>query len=142
MAHPIFELTGDLEWLRRSNPGDLNALRDLRDLAVMYGRFQDYRELRSEETAKRIADFSKDVRALEPSQIIAQLPPDPRKSDEPMLVAALAELQRRPLEVDPNRSDILDALIGYADRHRLRHLDGLRDVIAQRGWARDIARGQ
>lgn len=142
MGHSIFELTGDLRWLRQANPGDLTSLRDLRDLAAMYGRFQEYRELRKEETAQRIAEFSKRVHELEPSQIVAQLPPDPRKSDEPMLVTALAELQRRPLEDDPNRSDILDALIGYADRHRLRPLDGLRGVVAQKNWASDMAREQ
>ncbi len=142
MVHPIFELTGDVAWLRQAHPDDESSLRDLRDLAAMYGREGDYRELRTAETKKRIAGFSTRVRDLEPSQIIQQLPPEPRNSDEPMLVTALAELHRRPLEVDPSRSDYLDALIDYAVRHHLSPLDGLRDVVTQKGWASPSARAE
>jgi hypothetical protein len=140
MAHPIFELTGDLNWLRHARPDDLASLRDLRDLAATYGRFQDYRELREEETRKSVADFESRAGKMEPSEIVQQLPAVPRKSDEAMLRTALEELHRRPLEVDPGRPDVLDAVIGYADRHGLRPLDGLSSVVTHKGWASDTAR--
>src|SRR2546423_8544894 len=104
MASPVFELTGDLRMLRRFNPGTVETLSYVRNLAAINGRFDDYRELRGEVQRKREADFREKRDRLSPVEIIGALPPPPYSTDdEPLLRAALEELHRRPLTEDPHR---------------------------------------
>ena len=141
MALPVYELTGDLGMLRRWNPGSVEALELLRNLAAANGRFDDYRELRDEVRRKRDANFHQKLPRLSPVEIIGALPPAPYSTDdEPLLRDALAELHRRPLTDDPHRINELDALVDYALRHRLEPLDGINSIVLMHGAASDITR--
>jgi len=129
MARPLFELTGDLAMLRRAQPGTVNSLYLLQSIAGTYGRFDDYRVLRDELRAKWRSDFFAKLHRVAPAEIIGSLPPPPyRADDQPLLVAALDELHRRPLDSDPHRGDVVPGLIDYVVRHHLRPLYGI-DVI-------------
>lgn len=120
MARPLFDLTGDLSMLRRWNPGNADALIYLRNTAAMYGRFAEYRELRSETSQKRIAEFREALPRRTPEEIVDALPEPPYSTDdEPLLRDALAELRRRPLAEAPHHTARLDALDDYAHRHDL-----------------------
>jgi hypothetical protein len=141
MALPLFELTGDLGMLRRSNPGSEEALTYLRNVAATNGRFDDYRELRDEVMRKRDANFREKLPRLSPVEIINALPQPPYSSDdEPLFRDALAELHRRPLTEDPHRGHVLDAVVDYAPRHGLEPLDGINSIVHMRGAASDITR--
>ena len=48
MAHEIYALTGDLDYLLRARPAGPAALRVIAALAATYGRFDDYRALRAQ----------------------------------------------------------------------------------------------
>jgi hypothetical protein len=139
-ASPLFDLTGDLALLRRSRPPTFAATEWLRGLAVMNGRFADYRELRAEATLLRTREISLRLHSLPPSQLVASLPPNPTVDDGPLIAAALRALETRPLEVDCGRPDVLEAVIDFALRHRLRPLDGLAPTISEKSWASAYAR--
>jgi len=141
MAKPLFDLTGDLQMLRRFNPGTEQTLEFVRNTAATYGFFQDYRELRAEVARKRIADFRARLPQLSPAEIINELPQPPYSTDdEPLLREALAELHRRPLIEDPHRGFVVDALVDYALRHHLEPLDGIDSIVRIRGSAGDRTR--
>ena len=141
MARPIFDLTGDVAFLRRWNPGSERALTLLRDLAVINGHFADYRALRGDVIRQRTIEFREKLPSLTPSDIVGQLPPPPYATDdEPMLRDALAELHRRPLIEDPRHSAELDAFVDYALRHHLRPLDGIDAIVHMPGALSDLTR--
>jgi len=130
MAKPLFDLTGNLAYLRRWNPGTARSLELLRNLAATNGRFADYRELREELARQRAVEFREALPRLAPAEIIGELPPPPYTTDdEPLLRDVLAELHRRPLTEDPHHAAELDALDGYALRHHLEPLDGIDAVV-------------
>lgn len=140
LAKPLFDLTGDLGMLRRWNPGTVETLEFVRNLAAMYGRFEDYRALRAEVTRKREADFRAKEHELSPADIVAAVPQPPYSTDdEPLLREALAELHRRPLTEDPHRIAQLDGLVDYGLRHHL-PLDGIDSIVHIAGSASDAAR--
>jgi hypothetical protein len=141
LAGPLFELTGDLTYLRRNQPHTAETIDGLRLLAVTNGRFGDYRELRGELVAARTADVIRQLDNLPPSQIVAALPAHPTTDDQPMILAALRALHDRPLEVDCGRPDILGALIDYGVRHRL-PLDGLAMAKSESSWADAFTRAE
>jgi hypothetical protein len=142
MAQPLFELTGDLKYLRRYGPHTIDAIDTLRVMAVTNGRFKDYRELRKELVTMRTAELLRQLTSLEPSQIVSSLPAHPTVDEEPLLRSVLLALHTRPLEVDCGRPDILEALIDFAVRHGLTPLDGLRPVTREPSWANAFARAQ
>lgn len=135
VAQPLFELTGDLKYLRRNQPHTIETVRGLRDLAAMHGRFDDYRELRDELNALRREQLPKRFESLPPSEIITALPAHPTADDQVLITAALRVLHEQPLEVDCGRPDVLDAVIDYALRHRLAPLDGLAQTVHEPKWA-------
>lgn len=141
LAGPLFELTGDLGLLRRAQPGTIDTIEGLSGLAVMNGRFEDYRQLRNELVIVRTRELIKHLDTLSPSQIVAALPPRPTTDDQPMLVAALRALEKEPLEVDSGQPDRLEHLIDYAVGHRL-PLSGLRPAIQEKGWASPFQRAE
>jgi hypothetical protein len=142
MAGPIFELTGDLSLLRRVHPPTVEALEALREMAVTNGRFDDYRALRGELALARAAALRDHAATLSPSEIIQRLPNRLHDDERPLVITALGALHERPLEVDPGRPDVLEALITYAVAHQLGPLDGLRHVVGERAWASPYARAQ
>lgn len=137
---PVWQLTGDMSFLRRANPGTPAALAVLRDLAAMNGLFADYGELREEARQSRFEELSSSLHSLSPAEIIQRLPPDFDQRDEPLLKLVLEELRRRPLDMNPDRGDTLERLIGYALRHNLEPLAGLEQVVTGEGWASESAR--
>lgn len=141
LAGPLFELTGDLTYLRRNQPHTAETIDGLRLLAVTNGRFKDYRELRGELATARTEDLIRQLDNLPPSQIVAALPAHPTTDDQAMILAALRALHDRPLEVDCGRPDILEALIDYGVRHRL-PLDGLAMAKSESTWAGAFTRAE
>lgn len=129
MAEPLFELTGDLTMLRRWQPGTAQATALLIELALPNGKFDDYRALRQQLVERRYAELAPKLPHLSPAEIIQALPSPPYTSDQqPLLVAVLNELHRRPLDEDPHVVPVVDGLIDYVLRHHLRPIDGLEFV--------------
>lgn len=141
LAGPLFALTGDLSLLRRAMPPTIATIEGLSELAIVNGRFEDYRQLRKELVTVRTRELIRRLDTLVPSQIVAALPAHLTTDDQPMLVAALGALKRQPLEVDSGRPDLLDELIDYAFRHRL-SLEGLKAVIQEKSWAGAFQRAE
>jgi hypothetical protein len=126
---PLFQLTGNMALLRRTNPGTLNALTQLEELAATYGMYDDYRSLREEARRKRLEDFALTRTTLLPTELATALPEHLEVADDPLLLAVLDEAHRRPLEGPPARS--IDGLIDFAIRHDLGPLDGFEAVVAE-----------
>ena len=131
MYRPLWELTGDFAYLRRNAPDTERALVALRDLAVMNGRFDDYRELRAVLPSKRLEIFQQRRATMTPPELIALLPQNITKPYEPLVRGVLEELQHRPLDAGNAAStrDRAEKLIAYALRHDIRPLDGLEALI-------------
>ena len=141
LAGPLFELTGDLSLLRREQPHTVDTIAGLSWLAVMNGRFEDYRQLRRELVEARTHALISQLDNLSPSQIVVALPPHLTTDDQPMVLAALKALQKQPLEVDCGRADLLDHLIDYAVGHNL-PLGGLKLAIREKIWASPFQRAE
>jgi hypothetical protein len=141
MAGPLFDLTGDLSMLERAQPHTEYSTGVLIDLALQNGRFGDYRNLRGELQRLRSADFNARVRTASPADLLAHFPDPPYYFDsEPLIVALLDELHRRPLDEMPARPAVVDGIVDYALRHGLEPLDGLEIVTRKEGAASDANR--
>ncbi|HEX3578963.1 MAG TPA: hypothetical protein VHY33_10405 [Thermoanaerobaculia bacterium] len=141
MAQPLFELTGDLTMLERSRPRNEYATGILISLALRNGLFEDYRKLREDLQRERLEDFTARARSSSPADLIAHFPDPPYRADsEPLIVALLDELHRRPLDEVPGRPVIIDSVVDYALRHNLEPLDGLELVTHRQGAASDATR--
>jgi hypothetical protein len=139
MAKPLFELTGDLPFLHRAGPPTADTIRGLINLALPNGLFADYRSLRQELQRKRIDEFSRQRGVSTPEELVAQFPKPPYHSDaEPLITGLLEELHRRPLDDDPGRTDVVEAIVDYALRHDIRPIDGL-EVITRRPGSASVA---
>jgi hypothetical protein len=139
MAQPLFELTGDLSMLRRSGPSTADASAALISLALANGLFADYRALRAELQQKRIDNVNELQHTDTPEELVARFPGPPYHTDaEPLIRAFLDELRRRPLVDNPNRADVIDAVVDYALRHNLGPLDGL-EIITRKPGAATVA---
>lgn len=142
MHRPLWELTGDLGYLRANAPPTANALAILRDLAVTNGRFRDYRELRAALVKKRMEIFNAERTTRTPAELVALVPRPPAKADEPLVRAVLEELRRRPLAAEsaPLSRDRTEALIAFATRQRI-PLDGLESLLGNElAWTAPAAR--
>jgi hypothetical protein len=136
MEKPIFDLTGDLSYLRRCGPQTANTIASLMDLALASGRFADYRALRAGMQQKRLDEFNARLNTDAPEELVSSFPDPPYHAiDEPMIKALLEELHQRPLSSAPARRDVYDDLIDYAIRHQLGPLDGLEVVTRTQGAA-------
>jgi hypothetical protein len=136
MEQPIFELTGDLSYLRRSGPQTANMFASLMNLALANGRFADYRALRADVQQKRLDELRARLHTDTPEELMSSFPPPPyHESDEPLIKALLDELHQRPLSSAPSRGDLYDELIDYAIRHELGPLDGLEVITRSQGVA-------
>jgi hypothetical protein len=136
MARPLFELTGSLSMLRRSHPDNSLSTGLLMALAAQNGFFADYRELRAEWQRRRVDEFNAFSRTATPDELMARFPDPPYHADaEPSIVALLQELHRHPIEDNPNRPNVIDAVVDYALRHDLSPLDGLQGIAAKPGAA-------
>jgi hypothetical protein len=141
MAQPLFELNGDLSMLERVQPHTEYSTEVLIAIALPNGRFDDYRRLRDELLRLRLADFNARARTAAPADLIARFPDPPYHADsEPLIIALLEELHRRPLDEPPNRPAVIEAIVDYALRHDLGPLDGLEIVTRKAGGASDATR--
>jgi len=139
MAKPLFELTGDLSLLRHAHPPTRYATGIVMDLASTNGFFDDYRTLRAETERRLNDDFKAQRHAATPAELIAHFPDPPYHADaEPMITGLLEELHRRPLDDNPGRVAVVDAIVDYALRHGLGPLDGL-EVITRKPDAASIS---
>lgn len=139
MAEPLFELTGDLSLLRHTHPPTRYGIGIVMDLALANGFFDDYRNLRVEMERRLNEDFTARKQRDTPAELIARFPDPPyHADDEPVIVSLLEELHRRPLDDNPGRPAVIDAIIDYALRHGLGPLDGL-EVITRKPDAASIA---
>ena len=139
MARPLFELSGDLSLLRRAAPPTADSLAALISLALPNGRFADYRALRGELQQKHIDDFNGRRHTVTPEELVERFPLPPYRADEePLIRALLDELHARPLDDNPGRGDVLDAVADYALRHNIGPLDGL-EVITRKPGAATVA---
>lgn len=136
MARPIFELTGDLAYLQRNGPPTESTIRALIGFALPNGRFADYRILREALSKKRIEEMNARIHTDTPEELVAQFPGPPYHADtETLIQILLNELHQRPLTENPGRNEMMDAVIDYATRHRLRPLDGLEVISRANGAA-------
>jgi hypothetical protein len=136
MARPIFEMTGNLSMLRRSHPPTESSIRMLISLALPNGLFADYRDLRGELERQRMDDFAARRHTATPDELLTSFPEPPYHADaEPLIAALLGELHRRPLDDNPNRPQVVDAIVDYSLRHGLGPLDGLEVIIRKPGSA-------
>lgn len=127
MYAALWSLTRDLGLLRRANPGDANSIYNLRALAAMYGRFDDYRALR-EELRRKQMEALEERRARPPAELLAVLPTTIDAADIPLVKAILAELHRRPIDVNSGPVGIGTPLLEFALDHDLGPLDGLQEL--------------
>jgi hypothetical protein len=136
MEQPIFELTGDLSYLRQSGPQTENTVASLMNMALASGRFDDYRALRADLQQKRLDELRARIDTDTPEELVNSFPTPPyHEADEPMIKALLEELHQRPLSSAPNRGGFYDGLIDYAIRHDLGPLDGLEVITRSQGVA-------
>lgn len=143
MVGPIYALTADLDYLRRTAPRTAQASAALASLAATYGRFDHYRVLRVELQRQRAAEFAAAMRTATAAEVIAALPSPPYHDDaRPIVEAALARLHLRPLDTNPARRDEVDALVDYALRHGLAPLAGIEPIVHIEGAASDTIRAR
>lgn len=130
LHQPLWQLTGDFDYLRRNAPDDERSLVWLRDIAATNGRFDDYRALRAAIDQERLETFEERRGTLTPPQMLALLPPRLTKNDEPLLRRILEELNQRPLGAgDAAGVRRADELVSFAIRHRIGPLHGLEALM-------------
>ena len=141
MAQPLFELTGDLSMLERARPHSDYATGIVISLALSNGFFEDYRKLRVDLQRERLDDFAARAKTSSPADLIIHFPDPPYRADsEPLIVALLDALHRRPLDEVPGKPAIIDAVVDYALRHNLEPLDGFELITHRQGAASDATR--
>lgn len=134
LHRPIWALTRDLALLRSYAPQTEKALQQLVELAVINGRFDDYRRLREDVRRVRDEAAAAERASLTPPQLLQMLHPPFRVTDEPLIIEVLKELQRRPIDEDP-QAPSLNALIDFIIDHHLGPLEGLEAITRMQGSA-------
>lgn len=140
MLRPLWQLTHDFGYLRRVAPDTIDARRALLDLAASTGRFADYRSLRSELKTRTLAEFERRRRDAAIADLLALLPPRFDMGDEPLVHAALEEIDRNPLPASDDGR--LQRILEFSIRHRLQPIGGLRPLITAPGRAKDVLRAR
>jgi hypothetical protein len=132
LHRPLWELTRDLGYLRRSAPPTIANLTLLRDLAITSGEFGEYRQLR---TSLRDARMN-DVRARRATATIAEMTsilPHPLTADDaPLVRAILEEIDRRPFDLQTMGGRV-EELALFAIRHGLHPLTAFAPLIDVEG---------
>lgn len=142
LALPFFEATGRFDVLRRANPGTVDALTFLRQLAATNGLFDDYRDLRAATRERRVADYRARIRTMPHRDMLADLPNPITVEDKPVVQLVLDELNRRPLDADPGNPAIVDELVAFAIDHHMTPLNGLDAITLESGSASDATRAR
>lgn len=138
---PLWELTRDFAYLRRVAPRDVGSLTALRDIAVLWGRFDDYRELRAAIRAERLRRF----RAQRPTATLQELhvllPEHLTAADAPFIQELLEEMNRRPFDASQAGARI-DEVTRFAIEHDLQPLEALRPLVTTRERIDDVTRAR
>jgi len=142
LAAPLLQLTGDFSFIRRNAPPTEEALVGLRELAATNGRFDDYRALRAEVHAKRLAELEARRAIASPADLIRNIPLPLEAADRPFVQQVLGELHRRPLDEDPGNPNVVDELIDFALRQNLQPLDGIDIFVREQHSASPAARAR
>jgi hypothetical protein len=132
LHRPLWELTHDLRYLRRSAPQTIRALAMLRELAIAGGDFAEYRELRAAMRDRRMRDFQAKRATASVAELIDILPRPITDSDEPLVHAILAEIDRRPFDVQTMGGRV-EELALYAIRHDVKPLTALAPLVDRVG---------
>lgn len=141
MTPAIWQLTRDLGYLRAVAPRTLRALESLRGLAVMHGRFDEYRALREEIRVARLESFRAMRKAARPAEMLALLPPRLDRDEVPLVQGILEELDLRPFEPDQMDRRV-EELTRFAVRHDVKPLTGLAPLVGIRGKLEPVTRAQ
>lgn len=128
LHRPLWELTRDLSYLRRTAPQTLNALSMLRDLALTSGDFTEYRELRTALSTTRMETFRAKRATATVAELTELLPQTITDADEPLVREILAEIDRRPFDVQHVGGRIEDLAV-FAIRHDLKPLTALAPFL-------------
>ncbi len=132
LHRPLWELTHDLRYLRRSAPQTIHALSMLRELAIASGNFAEYRELRAAMRDRRMSDFRAKRATATVAELIDILPRPITDSDEPLVRAILAEIDRRPFDVHTMGGRV-EELALYAIAHDVKPLTALAPFVDRVG---------
>jgi hypothetical protein len=128
MHRPLWELTRDLAYLRRTAPKSINALWMLRELAIASGDFREYRELRAALAQARMNEFRAKRATATVGELIAILPHAMSSEDEPLVRAILEDIEHRPFDVE-HMGNRLEELALFAIRHDLKPLTALAPLV-------------
>jgi hypothetical protein len=132
LHRPLWELTHDLGYLRRSAPQTIHALSMLRELAITGGDFAEYRELRAAMRDRRMSDFQAKRATATVAELIDILPRPITDSDEPLVRAILEEIDRRPFDAQTMGGRVEDLAL-YAISHDVKPLTALAPFVESVG---------
>jgi hypothetical protein len=132
MHRSLWELTRDLAYLRRVAPQSINALTQLRELAIASGDFREYRELRVALREARMDEFRAKRTTATVAELIAIVPQMITLDDAPLLRAILEEIERRPFDVESMGGRLEDITL-FAIRHDLKPLTALAPLVEIHG---------
>jgi hypothetical protein len=132
LHRPLWELTRDLGYLRRSAPKTTHALGMLTSLAITGGDFAAYRELRAAMRDAEMNDFRAKRTTATVAELINILPRPIAGSDEPLVRAILEEIDRRPFDPQTMGGRLEDLTL-FAIRHNVKPLTALSPLVDRVG---------
>lgn len=132
LHRPLWELTRDLGYLRRSAPKSVDALWLLRELALASGDFGEYRQLRAALGTLRMELF----RARRSTATIAELTDLLSRTlsdtDDALVQGILEEIDRRPFDVQ-HMGGRMEEIALFAIRRELQPLSALTPYLELQG---------
>jgi hypothetical protein len=128
LHRPLWELTRDLGYLRRSAPRTIDALWMLRDLALASGDFAEYRELRAALRDLRMELFTARRTTATIAELTELLPRTLSDADAPLVRGILEEIDRRPFDVEL-MGGRMEEITQFAIRHQLQPLSALTPYL-------------
>jgi hypothetical protein len=141
MHRPLWQLTHDFTYLRRVAPPTMGALGQLRELAVLQGRFTEYRELREAIRALRLRTFNEKRVTMSAGEMVELIPTPLDTRDIPLVRGILEELDRRAFDPQ-SASGRMEGLAAFALEHHLQPITALTPFIEQRGTLSDATRAR
>lgn len=98
----LWTLTRDFGYLRNAAPDTPAALGQLRDLALAYGRFDDYRDLRNQVRNRTLEVVQSTASTAAVPTLLALVPRSADRADAPVLGAILDAVGHHPLDLRPD----------------------------------------
>jgi len=130
MHRPLWQLTGDLAYLRKYAPDDPYSLNALLVIAATNGRFNDYRELRTQLARKRLETFHAERGTRTSAELVALLPPYLDRGDDALVRGIIEELSRRPIATEAHTLSRrrVQLLLSFAHRNGI-DTSGLDNLV-------------